>query len=46
MSLSLSGQRGEAAEHFKWVKENGNTEFDEYRLALAEENQVEPTSGG
>ena len=36
MDLSLTGRREEALLHLRWVKENGNQNFVEYPLALAE----------
>lgn len=36
LDLSLAGQRDEALEHLRWVRDKGNTNFVEYSLALAE----------
>lgn len=36
LDLSLSGSREEALPHLHWVRENGNKNFIEYPLALAE----------
>ena len=45
MNLSLSAQTADAANHFKWVEEQGNREYDEYHLALAESNRLGATHG-
>ncbi len=39
--LSLDGEPEVALEHLRWVKENGNKEFVEYPLALAEIARLE-----
>lgn len=41
LDLSLSGERERALAHLRWVKENGNTNFVEYPLALSEINRLE-----
>ncbi|OLE56068.1 MAG: hypothetical protein AUG51_00100 [Acidobacteria bacterium 13_1_20CM_3_53_8] len=41
LDLSLSGNRERAAEHLRWVRENGNRNFVEYPLALAELSRIE-----
>ncbi len=44
LDLSLSGNREEALQHLGWVKENGNRNFVEYGLALAEITRLEANS--
>lgn len=41
MNLSLGGQTTQALEHLRWVGENGNRNFVEYSLALAEIRRLE-----
>jgi tetratricopeptide (TPR) repeat protein len=41
LDLSLSGDREGALTHLRWVKENGNKNFVEYPLALAEIDRLE-----
>lgn len=36
MAMAVAGKREEAMKQFKWVKENGNKTFIEYKLALLE----------
>jgi predicted Zn-dependent protease len=36
LKLSLEGKKDEAVRHLEWVKENGNRDFVEYPLSLAE----------
>ena len=45
LDLSLTGKRDEALAHLRWVKENGNKQFYEYPLALAELSRLEGNSG-
>jgi tetratricopeptide (TPR) repeat protein len=40
LDLSLSGHPTEALPHLEWVKKNGNKEFYEYPLALAELGRI------
>jgi tetratricopeptide (TPR) repeat protein len=44
LELSLSGKHAEALEQLRWVKENGNKDFDEYALAIAEIARLEKAS--
>lgn len=44
LDLSLSGNREEALTHLRWVRENGNRNFVEYALALAEIERLEASS--
>jgi tetratricopeptide (TPR) repeat protein len=37
----LKGRRNEALAHFRWVKKHGNNGFIEYRIAVAELEQLE-----
>lgn len=48
MNQSLLGQFQEALKHFRWVKESGNRDFVEFRLALSESTYIEtiPKSSG
>jgi len=39
----LNGKTSEARDHFNWVKANGNKEFSEYVLAIAELKRLDPT---
>lgn len=41
LALSLNGENQAALEHLRWVKENGNKNFVEYPLALAEIARLE-----
>jgi tetratricopeptide (TPR) repeat protein len=41
MDMSLKGERDGALAHLRWVRENGNRNFIEYPLALAELNRLE-----
>lgn len=41
LDLSLSGTSSEALPHLHWVRENGNKNFIEYPLALAEIERIE-----
>lgn len=43
LDLSLKGERDEALKHLLWVKENGNRNFFEYPLAIAEIGRIERT---
>src|SRR4029077_165681 len=36
LDLAIKGQKDEAHKHFRWVQENGNTDYLEYILAEAE----------
>lgn len=40
LNLSLDGMRAEALPHLHWVRENGNKNFVEYPLALAEIGRI------
>ena len=40
LDLSLDGKRQEALPHLDWVRENGNKNFVEYPLALAEIERI------
>lgn len=44
LDLSLKGNTKAALDHLKWVKENGNKNFVEYTLALAETERLESSS--
>lgn len=44
LDLSLGGNRDAALPHLRWVKENGNKNFVEYPLALAELGRIEGPS--
>ena len=46
LALSLNGEAQAALEHLRWVKENGNKNFVEYPLALAEIARLEGVAGG
>lgn len=41
LELSLNGDRSAALDHLRWVKENGNRNFVEFPLALAEITRIE-----
>ena len=41
MDLLLKDQKEEALAHFRWVKENGNRSFVEYKMAVAELGRIE-----
>lgn len=41
LQLALNGETQAALEHFRWVKDNGNKDFVEYPLALAEIARLE-----
>ena len=41
LDLSLNGKSAEALVHLRWVSENGNKNFVEYPLALAEIERIE-----
>jgi tetratricopeptide (TPR) repeat protein len=41
LDLSLNGKRAEALPHLRWVAENGNKNFVEYPLAIAEVERIE-----
>ena len=41
LDLSLNGNPAEALPHLHWVRENGNKNFVEYPLALAEIERIE-----
>ncbi|HEX8494347.1 MAG TPA: tetratricopeptide repeat protein [Pyrinomonadaceae bacterium] len=43
LDLSLSGNKEAAIPHLRWVRENGNQNFVEYPLALAELSRIEKT---
>ncbi|MBC8031907.1 MAG: tetratricopeptide repeat protein [Pyrinomonadaceae bacterium] len=45
LDLSLSGIREEALRHLHWVRENGNKDFIEYPLALAEIGRITASGG-
>lgn len=45
LELSLNGERADALEHLRWVKENGNKKFVEYLLALAEMYRIVAAAG-
>lgn len=40
LNLSLFNKQNDAIAHFQWVKENGNQDFTEYELALAELERI------
>jgi tetratricopeptide (TPR) repeat protein len=44
LDFSASDKRDEALAHLRWVRENGNKEFVEYPLALAELERLERAS--
>lgn len=44
LDLSLKGNTEAALNHLKWVKENGNKNFVEYALALAEIERLESSA--
>ncbi|MGE0681097.1 MAG: tetratricopeptide repeat protein [Candidatus Binatia bacterium] len=44
IALSVSGKRGEALTHLKWVKENGNKGFVETTLATTELGRLDPAA--
>jgi tetratricopeptide (TPR) repeat protein len=44
LEFSRSGDRAAALDHLHWVKENGNKNFVEYPLALAEIARIEGTA--
>jgi tetratricopeptide (TPR) repeat protein len=41
LDMSLKGEREAALKHLRWVRENGNRDFIEYPLAVAELNRLE-----
>jgi len=44
LEFARSGDRAAALDHLRWVKENGNKNFVEYPLALAEIARIEGTT--
>ena len=40
---SIAGDRAGAIEHLRWVKERGSTNYVEYRMAVAELEQLGPS---
>jgi len=44
LDLSLKGERDNALEHLRWVRDNGNRKFVEYQMALAEIVKLESKS--
>ena len=46
LELAQNGDRASALEHLRWVKENGNKNFVEYPLALAEIARIEGAPAG
>lgn len=41
MNLSLSGKKMEAIDYLHWVKENGNQDYYEYKIALSELERID-----
>ena len=41
MDHALKGRKDDATAHFRWVKDNGNTNFTEYIIAVAELERLE-----